>query len=273
MMTMDHRWHYLDSLRSAMSLVIYPLQSLVDLSTAPLRMAGQSLQSRSALQKQVEELRIRETLLNAQLQRLVALEAENRRLRQLLHTSRETVEETRVAEIVAVDLDPFSRRIVIDKGSRDDIFPGQPILDASGIMGQVIRVEPLSSTAMLLTDPGHAIPVQVNRNGLRAVAVGTGASNRLDVPFIPNNADIRKGDVLISSGLGGRFPPGHPVATVIRVESDPARPYAVVEAAPAAQLDKIREVLLVWTNPQREHPLPLPAAGEEPATAETGQQR
>ncbi len=258
MMTMDHRWHYLGSLRSAMSLVIYPLQSLVELSTSPLRMAGQYLQSRSALQKQVEELRIRQTLLNAQLQRLIALEAENRRLRKLLHTSRETVEETRVAEIVAVDLDPFSRRIVIDKGSRDNVFPGQPILDANGVMGQVIHVEPLSSTAMLLTDPGHAIPVQANRNGLRAVAVGTGASNRLDVPFIPNNADIRKGDVLISSGLGGRFPPGHPVATVTRVEIDPSRPYAVVEAAPLAHLDRIREVLLVWSNPEQDETLRIP---------------
>ena len=258
MMTMDHRWHYLGSLRSAMSLVIYPLQSLVEMSTSPLRMAGQYLQSRSALQREVEELRVRQTLLNAQLQRLIALEAENRRLRRLLHTSRETVEETMVAEIVAVDLDPFSRRIIIDKGSRDRVFPGQPLLDANGIMGQVIRVDPFSSTAMLLTDPGHAVPVQVNRNGLRAIAVGTGASNRLDVPFIPNNADIREGDVLISSGLGRRFPPGHPVATIVKVESDPSRPYAVVEAAPLAHLDRIREVLLVWINPEQEKPLRIP---------------
>ncbi len=267
MMTMDHRWHYLDSLRGAMSLVIYPLQSLVDLSTSPLRMAGHYLQSRSALQKEVEELRTRQTLLKAQLQRLIALEAENRRLRSLLRTSRETVEETTVAEIVAVDLDPFSRRIVIDKGSRDRVFPGQPLLDANGIMGQVIHVEPFSSTAMLLTDPGHAVPVQVNRTGLRAVAMGTGASNRLDVPFIPNNADIREGDVLISSGLGGRFPAGHPVATVTLVKSDPSRPYAVVEAAPVAHLDRIREVLLVWTTPKRNRPLPL--SGE--TTEESGE--
>ncbi len=251
-MTLDHRWHYLASVRSGLSLLIYPVQAAVDLVTAPLRSAGLAFSSRAALLDEIRGLRIHQELLDAQLQRMVTLEAENRRLRRLLHTSRETVEETRVAEIVAVDLDPFTRQIVINKGARDNVFPGQPLLDANGVMGQIVHVAPYSSTALLITDPSHAVPVQVNRNGLRAIAVGTGASNRLDLPFIPNNADIRIGDVLVTSGLGGRFPPGHPVATVTRIQNEPSRPYAWVEATPTAHLDGIREVLLVWTRPKHQ---------------------
>ncbi|HHL45666.1 MAG TPA: rod shape-determining protein MreC, partial [Gammaproteobacteria bacterium] len=228
-MTMDHRWHYLDTVRSGMSLVVYPLQVMVDLSTAPLRSAAENLSSRATLLKQVEELRTRQTLLDAQLQRLVTLESENRRLRKLLHSSRETVERTQVAEIIAVDLDPFSRQIVINKGTNDNVFLGQPLLDANGVMGQIIHAGPFSSTALLITDPSHATPVQINRNGVRAIAMGTGASNRLELPFIPNNTDIKTGDVLVTSGLGGRFPPGHPVATITRIQSEPSRPYAWVE--------------------------------------------
>ncbi len=246
-MTMDHRWHYLDAVRSTMSLVVYPIQLAVDLSTTPARLLSNYFSSKTALLEEIEALRTRLTLLDAQLQRMVTLEAENRRLRRLLHTSRQTQQETRVAEIIAVDLDPFSRQVVINKGSRDDVYPGQPLLDARGVMGQVIHVGPYSSTALLITAPSHATPVQVNRNGLRAIAMGTGAPNRLDLPFIPNNADIRVGDILVTSGLGGRFPPGHPVATVTRVENLPSRPYAWVEATPTANLDGIREVLLVWT--------------------------
>ncbi len=265
---MDHRWHYLDTVRSAMSLVVYPLQLVVDLSTTPLRSISNYFSSRTALLEQVETLRTRQTLLDAQLQRMVTLEAENRRLRRLLHSSRETRQKTQVAEIIAVDLDPFSRQVVINKGSSDDVFPGQPLLDANGVMGQVVHVGPFSSTALLITAPSHATPVQVNRNGLRAIAMGTGAPNRLDLPFIPNNADIRVGDILVTSGLGGRFPPGHPVATISRVENLPSRPYARVEATPTANLDGIREVLLVWTTSVSPSP-----EGITGTTEATGQNR
>jgi len=269
-MTMDHRWHYLSAVRSALLLVVYPLQATVDLSTVPFRSITNYFSSREALIEQIETLRTRQTLLNAQLQRMVTLEAENRRLRRLLHSSVETQRETQVAEIIAVDLDPFSRQVVINKGSNDHVFPGQPLLDANGVMGQVIHVGPFSSTALLITAPSHATPVQVNRNGLRAIALGTGAPNRLDLPFIPNNADIRVGDVLVTSGLGGRFPPGHPVATVTRVENLPSRPYARVEATPTANLDGIREVLLVWTSPTREHPEAVPASSSAPEKEDGG---
>jgi len=218
---MDHRWHYVDTVRSTMSVILYPLRAMVDLSTSPFRSISHYFTSKAALIEQVETLRTRQMLLETQLQRMVTLEAENRRLRRLLHSSMETRQETRVAEIIAVDLDPFSRQVVINKGSNDDVFPGQPLLDANGVMGQVIHVGPFSSTALLITAPSHATPVEVNRNGLRAIAMGTGT----------------------------RFPPGHPVATISRVENLPSRPYALVEATPTANLDGIREVLLVWTTP------------------------
>ena len=152
-----------------------------------------------------------------------------------------------------MDLEPFTRQIVINKGSRDKIYMGQPLLDAGGIMGQIIHVNPFSSTAMLITDPNHAIPVQVNRNGLRAIAVGTGAPDNLEIPYLPNSADIKEGDLLTSSGLGGRFPPDYPVAKVNYVFKDPSKPYAVVTATPTANLERSREVLLVWTEQHLEN--------------------
>jgi rod shape-determining protein MreC len=145
-------------------------------------------------------------------------------------------------------MEPFTRKIVINKGSADNVYRGQPLLDAEGVMGQIIHVAPFSSTAMLLTDPNHAIPVHVNRNGLRAIALGTGAPDVLDIPYLPNSADIEEGDLLTSSGLGGRFPRDYPVAKVTTVVKDPSKPYAVVKAKPTALLETSREVLLVWSQ-------------------------
>jgi hypothetical protein len=145
-----------------------------------------------------------------------------------------------------VDLEPFTKQIVINKGTYDGVFLGQPLLDADGVMGQIVHIGLFTSTAMMITDPSHAIPVQVNRNGLRAILVGTGSPDLMEVPFLANSTDIAVGDLLTSSGLGGKFPPDYPVATVISVKKDPAKPYAVITAKPTAQLERSREVLLVW---------------------------
>ena len=144
-----------------------------------------------------------------------------------------------------MDLDPFRRQIVINKGSQHGVTLGLPLLDANGLMGQIMRVGPVSSIALLITDPSHAVPVQVSRNGLRALALGTGASDRLELPYLPGDADIQVGDVLITSGLGGRFPPDYPVAKVVSVERDPGQPFARILAVPSARLEHSREVLLV----------------------------
>ena len=149
---------------------------------------------------------------------------------------------------MAVDLDPFSRRIVINKGTRDGVLVGQSLIDSNGIMGQVMTAGPVSSNALLITDPSHSIPVQVNRNGLRSVAVGTGSLNLLELSHIPNNADVRVGDLLVTSGLGGRFPSGYPVGRVVSVERDSGQPFTRVRVKPSARLERNREVLLVWPS-------------------------
>ena len=198
------------------------------------------------MQEENASLRTQQIMQKIQMQKLAALEAENIRLRELLDASFEVGEKRLIAELMSVNLDPYKHQIVINKGTLDDVFPGQPILDAAGVMGQIVHAGPYTSTAILITDTSHAIPVQVNRNGLRSIAIGSGTINRLELPYIPNNSDILPGDLLVTSGLGGRFPPGYPVATVGAVQHDPGRSFARVMAEPLAQLNQSREVLLVW---------------------------
>jgi len=247
-MMIDHRQHHLENIRATLSLFVYPLQYAVNLPFSAADWAGEKLSSREKLLEENTKLRMQQQLLMAQLQKLSALKVENVRLRELLKSSKTISEHVLIGELMAIDLEPFTRKIVINKGSVDDIYLGQPLLDAEGIMGQIIHVGPFASTAMLITDPNHAIPVHVNRNGLRAIALGTGAPDVLDIPYLPNSADIEEGDLLTSSGLGGRFPRDYPVARVSSVIKDPTKPYAVVKAKPTAQLETSREVLLVWTE-------------------------
>ncbi len=254
LMTIDHRQHHLDSARGALSVVVYPLQLLVDLPGNTVDWFRESLATRRQLQEENFSLRKQQLVLNTQLQKLETLEAENRHLRALLDSSFQVGERPMlIAALLSVDMDPYRHQIEINKGSLDNLFDGQPLLDSRGVMGQLIHVGPFTSTAMLITDPAHAIPVQINRNGLRTIAIGTGKFDQLELPNIPNNADIQTGDLLVSSGLGGRFPPGYPVAEVVEIEQDPGRAFSQVLARPRAQLDRSREVLLVWPE-QIEHP-------------------
>ena len=258
-MTVDHREHHLDSVRGGLSVLVYPLQWLVDLPGSTSEWFRESLSTRRELQEENASLRTQQLLLNTQLQKLEALEAENRRLRALLDSSFQVGKRPMlIAGLLSVDMDPYRHQIELNKGTLDHLFEGQPLLDSRGMMGQLIHVGPFTSTAMLITDPSHAIPVQVNRNGLRTIALGTGTIDRLELPHIPDNADIRVGDLLVTSGLGGRFPPGYPVAEVIDVEQDPGRAFSHVTARPRALLDRSREVLVVWP-PELEGPPPPPA--------------
>jgi len=251
-MALDHRWHHLETIRSALSTVVYPLQYVVDLPASIGNWATDSLDSRTSLVGENGRLKQQNLMLRARLQKFEALEAENSRLRDLLQSSARVGVRVQIGELLAVDMDPFKRLITLNRGSNDGVAYGQPLLDADGIMGQVVHVSPLTSTAMLITDPSHAIPVQVNRNGLRAIALGNGSPDHLEVPNLPNNADVREGDLLVSSGLGGRFPPGYPVARISVVRKDPSRPFAEVVAAPTAQLERSREVLLVWQEGEKQ---------------------
>lgn len=244
-MTLDHRQHHLEGIRAGLAAVVYPVRYVVSLPASLTSWASERLATRSRLVGENERLRAERLRLQARLQRFEALEQENARLRELLHSARKVRSQVLIAELLAVDQDPFKRQVVLNKGTRHGVFDGQPLIDAHGVMGQVLHTSWLTSTAVLVTDPSHAIPVQVNRNGLRAVALGTGAPDRLEIPHIPNSADIGVGDLLVTSGLGQRFPPGYPVARIDAIEKDPSLPYAQVTARPTARLERSREVLLV----------------------------
>ncbi len=247
LMYLDHRENHLDALRKGIGVAVFPIQLVVD---APVRLwawLAESTTSRTDLQLEVSRLNAERLLTNARLQRLTALEAENARLRALLDARSKVRDEVRVAEIMAVDANPYEHNLIIDIGSRDGVYDGQAIVSADGVVGQVIRTGLVTSQAVLISDTDHALPVEVNRNGLRTIAVGTGEIDRLDLPFLPNNADIRAGDLLVTSGLGGAFPAGYPVAVVDSVTRIPQDPFANVTAKPSAALDQVREVMLIWS--------------------------
>jgi len=249
MMVMDHRQQHMETVRGVLTTAIYPIQYLINLPAGVGEWLTESLATRQTLMEQNNSLRAQQFLFNTQLQKLDALAAENMRLRALLDSSINVSDRVLIAELLSVDMRPFTQQVIISKGARHNVYRGQPILDASGILGQVVHVTPLNSTAMLITDPSHALPVQVNRNGQRAIAMGTGDSNRLELPHLPNNADIEVGDLLVTSGLGGRFPPGYPAARVTVVIRNPGQPFAEVQAEPTGRLESAREVLLLWNNP------------------------
>ena len=267
LMVMDHRYRNLESVRSSLSVIVYPLQLAIELPGSISDWFSEALSSRRELQEENVSLRTQHIMQKVQMQKLASLEAENIRLRGLLDASFEVGEKRLIAELMSVNLDPYKHQIVINKGTLDDVFPGQPILDADGVMGQIVHAGPYTSTAILITDTSHAIPVQVNRNGLRTIAIGSGTINRLELPYIPNNSDILPGDLLITSGLGGRFPPGYPVARVGAVQHDPGRSFAQVVAEPLAHLNRSREVLLVWPGEITVLELTAPEYIEDAATA------
>lgn len=260
LMTIDQRSRYLDQVRAALSVVVYPVQYLVNLPAATGKWFAENLVGQDSLTKSNARLREHNLFLKLQLQKFSAVKNENKRLRELLRSSVKLGERVLVAELLAVDMDPFRHQITLNKGSRDGVQIGQPLLDANGVMGQILQVGLLTSTALLISDPSHALPVQITRNGLRALVVGTGAFHRLEVPYIPKTADVRVGDLLMTSGLGGRFPPDYPVAKIISVEHHPNEAFANISAEPSAHLDRSREVLLLWPEPPKTTQAAAPAA-------------
>jgi rod shape-determining protein MreC len=247
LMLLDHREEHLARIRQALSLVVYPIQVGVDLPFAGWRLASRALTDQSALLEENSQLRSERLAIDVRLQRLAALEAENDRLRAMLDSSARVSDRVLVVEILAVDLDPYRQRFTINRGLNDGVYIGQALLDADGVVGQIVRVELMTSEVVLISDADHALPVAINRNGLRTIVVGTGDSSRLRLPYLTNNADIEPGDLLMSSGLGGIFPSGYPVGRVLEVHRRPGQSFAEVIAEPAAKLDRDREVLLVWT--------------------------
>jgi rod shape-determining protein MreC len=269
LLVLDHRFQHLQQLRSTLAFLTYPLQYLAELPFTASRWLGETTSSRTSLLDRNRALSEENLRLRAELQKYESLQAENMRLRDLLDSSFKVGDRVLVAELSAVDLDPYKQQVIINKGAVSGAFVGQPVLDAHAVMGQVTSVSPLTSTVLLITDTSHALPVQVLRNGLRTIALGTGRIDALKLPYLPTNSDVREGDLLVTSGLGGKFPPGYPVATVTRVDRSPEAPFALVIAEPRAHLDRSREVLLVWTLPNQ---LPGPSNDGEPAVATPGQE-
>ena len=251
LMVLDSREDYLQYIHSKLNIVVYPIQAAVDLPFALADWVSTSLASRRQLLAENRDLRRQQLRSDASVQKMIAIEAENARLRALMDTAALMTDRTMVTEIMAIDLNPYRRLLTINKGSSAGAYRGQALVDAFGIVGQISDLGPLSSQVLLISDPEHAVPVEVNRNGLRTIAVGTGDAQILNLPFLPNNADIRLGDLLVTSGLGGVFPAGYPVAEINKIEIDPSRPFAHIEAAPAAELDKVRELLLIWPGDEQ----------------------
>ena len=242
---LDSRMNYFSPVRSTLSVAVYPIQMLASLPSEISEWTSEFFQDRKELKEKNTQLEAINLSNSVRLQRLQDLQRENMRLRELLGSSFRLHERVKVAEILSIDLDPFSQQLVIDKGSRYGVFMGQPVLDATGVMGQVVHVSQFSSHVVLLTNPSHALPVQINRNGVRAVVTGRGLGKLLHLEHVPHNSDIREGDLLVTSGLGGRFPVGYPVGRVVSVLSKQGQAFANIQVEPAAKLSTSREVLLV----------------------------
>ena len=262
-MTVDHRSDSLHSVRSILGLLVYPIHYAVNFPAEFGHWTSQQLASRQHLLEEIHRLQSQQLLLNARLQRLASIERENSRLRQLLvSTSQFKQKRLLIADILSVALDPYKQEILIDKGERDGVQFGLPLLDAHGVIGQVTQVTPFSATAILISDPSHALPVQVLRNGLRSLIIGTGSTDNLSLRYVPASADIKVGDVLSTSGLGGRFPADYPVARVSSIERPPGEAFATVDAKPLAELDRSRELVLVW--PDSPHEITASATKAQP---------
>lgn len=246
LMIADHRGHHMERIRSGLNTLLYPIQILAALPAKATGYLHEATRTNTQLKEDYTRLHHDNLMLLAKLQRYEMLEADNARLRDLLGAAQQVANRAMVVELLEVSPEPFTRKVVLAKGRRDGVYAGQPVIDAAGIMGQVTEVNEYTSRATLITDPSHAIPVQSLRTGLRAIVFGTGAQDTVEVPYMTNQADIREGDEFVTSGMGGIFPPGYPVARVTKIVNDPNESFLKVTARPAAGLNHSREVMLVW---------------------------
>jgi rod shape-determining protein MreC len=260
----DKRYANLVKIRQVLSVAAYPVQVAVASPFQGWNWFRDSVTTRDVLRADKAKLEAELRLAQFRLQRYEALEAETQRLRALRDSTEPVTDRFVIGDVMNVDLDAFRERVLVDKGAGDGIYVGQAVLDSGGVFGQVARVGQLTSEVILVSDAAHAIPVQINRNGLRTIAVGTGESNRLKLPYLPTSADVVAGDLLVTSGLGGGFPAGYPVGTIAEVKRDPSQSLADVDVKPAAALDRSKELLFVWLKPQAAELLPPPKPAAVP---------
>jgi rod shape-determining protein MreC len=259
----DARFDKLTPVRSTLATGLAPVYWL---GNAPYRFSdwfSGLFVSREDLQSENEELKARMLILERRALKYAALASENNELRRLLNSSEVLDDRVVVGEVVGVSPDPFSHEIIINKGQSDGVTTGQAVLDAEGLMGQIVQTSQFTSRVLLVSDSSHAVPVEVVRNGLRSVLLGNGEVNQLDLVHVPDTADIREGDTLVSSGLGGRFPRGYPVAEVSQIIKEPGEPFVTIRARPMARLNQSRLVLVVFQPEPRER-----RESEEPQATE-----
>ena len=252
LMFYDQKGGWLDTARYGLQAAIYPLQLAVNSPSAAWRWLKESFATRESLQKEVDTLRdqLREQQLITM--RQAALQQENTQLRNLNGILPEVIEKRLVGEVISVEVSALRQRLLINRGGRSGVYKSQPVVTGEGVIGQVFRTGPYSSEIILITDAEHALPVTVLRSGVRTIALGTGTSTALDLPYVPQNYDVKVGDLLVTSGLGQVFPYGLPVGRVTKVTRDPAEPLAQIQAVPLAQIEGDREVLFIWSRPN--HP-------------------
>ena len=258
-MYLDQRQHYLEQVRYVLQATAYPVQLAVNSPSAAWRWLRDSLQTREALRDENSRLRTTQRDLELRAMRYEALARENSELRGLREALPPIADRWLAAEIVNIQLSSLRQRLLIDRGAANGVFRGQAVLDDKGLIGQTTHVGPWSAEVILITDPEHAVPVRIERTGLRTIAVGAGDTSSLALPYLPGNADIKNGDLLVTSGLGGVFPEGYPVARVTEVHRDAVQPLAQVRAAPLSHVSTDGEVMLVWFRMDRQ---PVPAGGD-----------
>jgi rod shape-determining protein MreC len=250
LVVLDARFSRVDELRSWLGSALTPVIWLGHMPDSLSNWSRELLSSRDELIEENESLRARILVLERRSNKYASLAAENQKLRGLQDSAAQLDETVVVADIIGVSPDPFSHEVIINKGEPDGVDVGQAILDANGLMGQVVQTSRFTSRVLLISDSSHAVPVEVLRSGARAILLGKGSVDSLELVHVPDTADVREGDTLISSGLGGRFPRGYPVAEVTRIESEPGEPFADIAAKPAAELNR-SELILVVFNPRR----------------------
>ena len=262
LMLIDNRTQQLEKFRTGLHTLVYPVVFLSTIPADIFHSISNSLQKRSTLEEENERLKQENLYYKSRFEKLYALEADNERLKRLLGQSDEIAEQVLLAELVEVSLEPYTQQIVLNKGTADKVYVGQPVINGEGVIGQVVHASYVQSIVTLLTDPDSAVPVMVMRNGLRGVMHGTGVRDRLSLPYLTPDADINVGDLLISSGMGGRFPTGYPVASITAIERNPSQEFLHIEATPVARLDHGREVLLIWPS-EEESISKVPAVAEQ----------
>ncbi|WP_429112360.1 rod shape-determining protein MreC [Aeromonas veronii] len=269
----DSRFGVFSHIRVYLSSLVSPLQYMANAPGTLLDTMSTQVQTRADLIEQTKQQEQQLFTLRARLLKMDQLEHENQRLRELLGSPVHKESRKMVAELLSVDSDPFSHQVLINKGALDGVYNGQAVINDQGVIGQVLHVGSTTSRVLLITDSSHGIPVRVLRNDLRAIASGSGELDKLELRNLPRNTDIQVGDLLVTSGLGGRFPEGYPVATVTRSEYVEGKPFAQIEAKPLVELDRLRYLLLLWTDKKPEvndkdgeRPAPAAAASAAGAT-------